>query len=90
MPRRLQRDNVAAMGCAFLVCCDFRRSLFAIGQDIFQLISWLDAQEYGVQDEILVAGLMVVMAAANLRAQIRPFMSMSDASGSGGSAAEAP
>ena len=74
----------------FCFQASFRRPLFSIGHEIFSFISAFSSDRdrltipAGVRDEILVAGLLAPLAYTNLRAPLRPSLSISDASEEGG------
>ena len=90
--------QVAAQHWAGLFCfmASFRRPIFAVVQEIFPfIVSFNDDAALrlpvraDVRDEIIVAALLSPLSFCNLRAPIRPCISISDASEEGGAAGEA-
>ena len=80
----------------FCFAAGFRRPLFSILQEFVPCISGFEDTMYqhivlprDVRDEILLAAILLPYAGVNLRAPLRPAMSISDASEQGGGAAEA-
>lgn len=74
----------------------FRRPIFSVCQEVFKFINSFEeggsecrSPPLEVLDEILVAALSTPLAFTNLRAPIRPVLSITDASEQGGAAGEA-
>ena len=90
--------QVAAQHWAGIYCflCSFRRPLFSVVQELFPFIASFGEDRYkllrtptAVRDEILLGCLLSPLAFINLRAKLRDTIAISDASESGGAAAEA-
>ena len=81
---------------SFCFAAGFRRSLFSTVSEVFSFIVSFEDQTRGklvmppdVSDEVLVACSLLPLAAASLRAPLRQYLSISDASEDGGFAAVA-
>ena len=80
----------------FCFMASFRRPLFCVVQEFSPFITSFGEDQalklavpHDVRDEILVAALLAPLSLSNLRARIRPSISISDASEDGGAAGEA-
>ena len=89
-----QVNQVASQHWAGVACfsAGFRRPIFSVLQDLFQFLVEFDERECvratvppEVRTEILLASLLIPFMHSNLRAPLRPMLSISDASEVGGS-----
>ena len=81
---------------AFCFMAGFRRPLFAVCDELFKFISAFGDDSLSIKevpdaarDEVLLGALLAPLAFSNLRAPLRPVISVTDASEQGGAAGEA-